>query len=239
MGFYTNSRDLPSPNGQPYRGGQDFYVARLSADGSRLLYGTYLGGSRNEFLNTHNLALDRQGNAYVSIWTNSPDFPTTSKAFQRTYGGGRADIAVVRLSPEGKILASTYLGGSDADSADGIEVDASGNILLSGETGSRNFPVTAGALQVEHAGGNDAVIVRLSSDLSRLLFATFLGGASYDNARCACIGADGSFCFSGSSDGPGWPLRNPLQATFAGGPGPFGAGDCIIGGLIPDGDDRR
>ena len=79
--------------------------------------------------------------------------------------------------------------------------------------------------------------MRLSSDLSRLIYATFLGGASYDNARCACIGADGSLCFAGSSDGPDWLLHNPLQTTFAGGPGAIGAGDCIVGRLIPAGHD--
>ncbi len=53
----------------------------------------------------------------------------------------------------------------------------------------------------------------------------------------ACIGADGGLCFAGSSDGPGWPLRNPLHTTFAGGPGAFGAADCIVGRLIPAGHD--
>jgi hypothetical protein len=212
-------------------------VARLSPDGSRLLSGTYVGGSgEREWISTHNLAVDAHGNAYVAIPTESRDFPTTTGAYCRTYSGGRTDWGVVKISPTGGLVAGTYIGGSSNENPDGIYVDAAGNVLITGETGSDDFPVTASALQGRSGGANDAVVVRLSADFGSLLYSTYLGGGAYDNGRSGCLGADGSLLVTGASDGAGWPVRSACQEAFAGGGGGrWGNGDCIIARLSPRG----
>lgn len=237
LGFSTQSFDMPVTDGafdQTLNGGVDFFVAKLNPTGSELLFGTYLGGSGNEWISTHNLALDDRGNVYASTWTSSPDFPTTSDAFQKQYGGGASDIAVSKFSPTGALLASTYIGGSGDENPDGIYVDSAGNLFITGDSSATNFPVTGNALQPRNGGNHDAVVVLLSPDFSSLLFSTFMGGSNYDNGRSGFLGRDGSLYITGSADGDGYPTSAAaFQKTFAGGPSDYGAGDVILTKLSP------
>jgi len=234
--FDTESADLPTTDGamdRTYSGKHDGYVAKLTADGSRLLMGTYIGGSGEDFVcNTHNLAVDPEGNIFVSVWTRSSDFPTTAGAFDRQFHGA-GEIAVAKLSPAGALLASTSLSGSKAEEAEGIAVDAGGNVLVTGRTQSPDFPVTDGAFR--YGGGPwDGLVVVLSPDLSKLQFATFLGGRAYDFLRSCAFGPDGSLHVIGSTNGAGWPVRNAIQPAFAGtNDGRWGNGDCILAKFSP------
>lgn len=104
-------------------GDVDFYLAKLSPDGARLIFGTYLGGSQGEHVETHTLEIDPQGNPIIVAGTTSADFPTTAGALQNAYGGSGGqgtgaetnypgDVVVARVSADGsQLLASTYLGG--------------------------------------------------------------------------------------------------------------------------------
>lgn len=212
-------------------GDEDAYVAMLSADGARLLWAVRLGGPGHDWaLGTHNLALDSEGNAYVTI-TAAPGFP-----HQGQIGpcGGPTDIAVVKLSRSGRLLGSVCIGGSRADSADGIAVDSMGNVFFTGGTNSPDFPVTVGALQQTFAGKRDALAVVLSADFRTLRYATFLGTASDDRGRSACLGPDGRLCLVGATTGSDWPVKRPFQAKFAGTSDPRWAnGDCVIVCLRP------
>lgn len=236
----TNSPGLPlTPPGvaRPYAGGEDCYVAKLTPDGSQMIYGTYLGGAKDEWtVGTHQLAVDPEGNAYVATSTASPDFPTTPATLREKLSGP-TDIAIVKLSPRGEIVKSTLLGGSAREGTESISVDARGCVYFAGETASPDFPVTAGAWQKTFGGNHDVVVVRLAADFSRLLYSSFLGGAAYENGRASCFGPDGSLCLAGAADGPGWPLKNPFQARFAGGSLPpnlsFGSGDVIVARFAP------
>jgi hypothetical protein len=164
----TRSKDMPTTEGafcRKHNGDEDGYLALLEPDGSKLVYGTYVGGSDQEWaLGTHNLAIDAAGNAYISIVTRSMDFPTAEGAFSRKRSG-KNDTAIAKFSPTGALLASTFIGGSDLESPDGIEVDRDGNVFFSGETGSTDFPVTAGAYQKTLGGGRDAVVVVLAAEV--------------------------------------------------------------------------
>ncbi len=228
----TKSKDMPTAGDGADRtphGEEDGFLAKIEADGSALAYGTYLGGSKVEWaISTHNLALDPQGNACVAVWTASKGFPTTPGAWDRSHQG-KGDIAVVKVGPDGAIAASTFLGGSAVENADGIEVDRQGRVFLAGETESSDFPVTAGAAQGAFGGNRDAFVVVLSSDLASLEYATLLGGPARDNGRSGCMGPDGSLYFTGATDGRGFPVKAPVQREFAGGGGGWGNGDCILG----------
>lgn len=146
-----------------YGGGTgDLYLAKLSADGSSVLYATYFGGNGNEYNNTHNLAIDKNGNACVGTQTTSTNLPATLGAYQRNAKNGSAGtIQVSKFSPTGGLLACTYVSGSGLDNMDGISVDDQGNVYLSGDTTSADFPVTANAYQKAKGAGNDAVFVKL------------------------------------------------------------------------------
>jgi Cep192 domain 4/Beta-propeller repeat len=146
-----------------YSGLYDGFVTKLAADGS-LVFSTFLGGSGWEGAGA--IALDSGGNVYVTDFTNSTDFPTTTNAIQRS-DGGNYDAFVSELSADGSTLIySTYLGGGGTDSGYGITVGSSGRVYVAGPTGSSNFPTTPGAFQgVNNAaatGGSNAFVAVLN-----------------------------------------------------------------------------
>lgn len=234
--LHTLSTDMPTTAGafdRTYNGSGDGFVARFASGGGELAFGSYIGGSTGEeWISTHNLAVDLEGNVYVATQTGSSDFPTTTGVVQRTPGGG-SDMAVAKFSPTGALLAATYLGGRGGENPDGVYVGPAGHVFLSGQTSSDKFPVTSNAYQKTFGGNNDAVLVRLSGDLTQLLYSTYIGGVSYDNGRSGFMSHDGSLYVTGSVDGAGWPARNAYQSTFAGGPGDWGAGDAILAKFVP------
>lgn len=238
VGGSTFSEDFPTTPGahnRTYNSQADFFVACLTPDGSDLVYGTYLGGAGNEWISTHNLAVDDTGNAYVALPTASSDYPVTRGILQRSHAGGETDWAVSKLSPTGALLASTFLGGRDNENADGIYVDPDGQVFITGETRSDDFPVTPGAWQLRPQGGADAVLVVLSPRLDQIVYATYLGGNANDNGRSGFLGPDGSLYVTGASDGPGFPVRDAFQSMFAGGSGQWGNGDCVLAKFTPPG----
>ena len=138
---------------QPAFGGGpvDGYVMKLNADGSALVYSTYLGGADRDI--GGRIAVNAAGSAYVTGSTFSTNFPTTPDAVQPAFAGNW-DAFVTILNPAGSALVySTYLGGFNGDSGTGIAVDAAGNAYVAGETGSSNFPTTPGAFRPFFSGG--------------------------------------------------------------------------------------
>jgi hypothetical protein len=166
------------------------FVSKLNPAGSALVYSTFLGKGDG-----HGSAVDAAGNAYVTGHTDSATFPTTPGAFRRTFGGdrfGRGDDAfVTRLNSTGSgLLYSTYLGGSAFDVGNGIAVDGSGNAYVVGQTGSADFPTTAGALQRTFGGFFDAFVAKLNPNGSALIYSTYFGGTASDSANGIAVDAD-------------------------------------------------
>src|SRR3989454_424664 len=128
-----------------------------------LAYSTYLGGSGGD--QGFGIAADAVGNAYVTGFTGSTNFPTTAGAF----GGGGVDAFVTKLSPTGALVYSTYLGGSGGDEGRGIAVDVAGNAYVTGSTGSTDFPTTAGAVRTTNSGVVGAFVAKLDPASSPLL----------------------------------------------------------------------
>lgn len=136
----TLSRDFPVANAfQPtLKGSSSAFVSKLNPSGSALVYSTYLGGSSDDFASA--LAVDPNGNAYVTGYASSADFPLVG-ALQSSYGGGSSNAFLTVMEPNGSPSFSTFLGGSASDQGLGVAVDTSGNAYLAGTTQSHNFPV--------------------------------------------------------------------------------------------------
>jgi len=170
----TESDDFPVTGGvvQPALAGvADAFVAKLAADGTSMLYSTYLGGEGWDVMwdLTHGsiaLAVDGSGMAYVVGYTESADFPKTQDAFNLLLGGPY-DAFLSVLSSRGSTLAySTYLGGDDADYGTAVAVDSDGYAFVAGGTYSNDFPITGGAFDESFNGGWDGFVTKF--DLSLL-----------------------------------------------------------------------
>jgi hypothetical protein len=152
----TGSTNFPTktPFQAQNAGGTDAFMAKLNATGSALLYSTYLGGSGRD--NSHAIAVDSAGNAYVTGDTASADF-RLANPFQSILAG-TTDAFVAKIDPSvagaASLVYSTFLGGSTDynNKGLGIAVDSLGNAYVTGYTGS-NFPTTAGAYQTVYSGG--------------------------------------------------------------------------------------
>ena len=200
------------------------FVSKLSTNGSNLIYSSFLGGSGN-LNNTGDVglgvAVDLEGNAYVTGYTSSPNFPTTPGAFQTALGGPYASNAfVTKLSPTGSSLVySTFLGGSVTDSGLGVVVNVSGNAFVTGRTHSPTFPVTNGAYQTTLATtyGSNAFVAKLSKDGSSLAYSTFLGGLSYDSGNGIAVDGAGDAYVVGQTESPDFPTTpGAFQTGFSG-----------------------
>jgi hypothetical protein len=179
---YTTSANFPITAGAfdpTQNGGSDAFVARLNADGTALIYSTFLGGSTDDI--AYGITLDNAGNAYVTGATNSANFPTSTNAFDKTWNGS-FDAFVTKLNPNGTSLSySTFLGGSNYDDGWGIAVDEYGSAYVSGHTSSFNFAVTPGSFDTSYNGGIngfDDFVTKLTPDGTALAYSTYLGGSS-------------------------------------------------------------
>jgi hypothetical protein len=188
-----------------------------------LVYSTYLGGSDTDEGN--DIAVDSAGNAYICGVTNSTNFPTAN-AIQGTFSPPidptlvSRDGFVTKLNAAGTALVySTYLGGNRDDFCHKIAVDASGNAYVAGETGSNNFP-TANAIQSTYGGGfKDAFIAKLNPAGSAFVYSTYLGGTIFDAAQAITIDSANNVYITGRSTSSDYPVVNPIQGTYSGGPG--------------------
>lgn len=229
----TQSDDFPTTSSAvdgTFNGGViDVFVAKLDADGSGLVYATYLGGTPTplrrgtgdtiEFGRA--VTVDANGNAYITGQTTSSDFPTTSGSFQPSLNATpdeATDAFVTKLSPTGGLVYSTFLGGGSWEDGRDIAVDASDNAYVVGETGSGNFPATSGAIQVSAGGGRDAFIAKFNAAGSALLYATYLGGAESDTAAAIGLDASGSAYVAGSTRSVEFPTTaGSFQREHSGG----------------------
>ena len=169
----TNFPIVPGSYRTTNAGGLDVFVTKISADGSTLLYSTYVGGSGNDAGNA--IAVDSSGDAFVAgVTASTTDFPTTNGALQTTFGGGDLDAFVFELNPAGTSLTySTYLGGTGDDAANGIALDSSRNSYIVGSTTSTDFP-THDAIQSSIAGQSNGFVTKLNPSGNALVYSTYL-----------------------------------------------------------------
>ena len=245
IGAQSSSSDMPTTPGvvQPQYAGDDpalgpggvysgdCYLARLSADGRKLLAATYFGGSKQE-RNVYGMALDREGNVVITTMTRSSDVPTTAGCLQPRYGGGPSDMLVAKLSADlRKVLWCTYLGGSgDESPRGGLTLDEQGAVYVVGTSDSADFPTTRGVVQEHRNGPRDSVIAKLAPDGSALEFSTLLGGSGEDDAIMGVrLDAAGRIYVAGHTKSADFPVT-----AGAAQPKPGGQSDCYLAALSPD-----
>jgi len=172
-----------------------------------LVYSTYLGGTGDD--ETHGIAIDATGAAYVTGETSSANFPTTAGAFRTTSGGG-TDVFVSKLNPAGNTLAySTYLGGAGDETGNSIKVDSSGNAYVGGSTSSTDFPTTPSGFQTTFAGGDDAFLTKLNPTGAGLLYSTYFGSTGDDTATALALDSSANAYIMG----PTSSINLPISAT--------------------------
>jgi len=217
---WSNAPDATITTGvfQPQRKGDyDLLLSKFRADRS-LAFATWLGGSGKEELETHALAIDPTGNAYVTGMTSSSDFPVTAGAFRTTAPGGDVrNTYVAKVSPDGaQLLASTYLGSGGRDEGEGIAfLPATNEVVLTGNAGQGDFPLSADASDRVFAG-SEMFITILSADLQRLTFSTFVGGNGTDAGRGMAVSATGEIAAVGHTTSTDFPLVAAIDATLNG-----------------------
>jgi Tol biopolymer transport system component len=185
--------------------GDDVFVAKVNADGSGLIYSTFLGGSLTD--RGAGIAIDAAGNAYVTGEVVSADFPTTPGAFDTTFNGGARDAFVTKVNADGSgLVYSTFLGGSSGENGIGITVDAAGAAYVTGDTFSANFPTTPGAFDTTLAGNQDVFVTKLNETGSAALYSTYLGGGGSDVGRAIAGAASGSVYVTGTTTSNNFPI---------------------------------
>jgi Beta-propeller repeat len=211
--------------------GEDAFVAKLNYRGTALKYVTYIGGSGID--EGFGIAVDKEGNAYITGPTESDDFPTTPGAFDETFDGAplndpnnpdlcECDAFVTKLDEDGSELDySTYLGGTGDDRTEGfgIAVDKEGNAYVTGETTSPDFPVTPGAIQTVHTDAGaayDAFVTKLDEDGSELDYSTYLGGTGDDFGDGLALDSNGRAFVAGSTFSVDFPLKRAFDTELGG-----------------------
>ncbi|HEX6464899.1 MAG TPA: SBBP repeat-containing protein, partial [Vicinamibacterales bacterium] len=235
----TNSPDFPLSNQfqSQLLGDYDAFVAKLSADGTALLFSTYFGGSGND--EGAGIAVDSSGMIYVTGATETLsqfDFVTTTGAFQRTYGGGMNDAYVAKFDATqpgpATLVYSTFLGGGDRERGNSIAVDSAGNAYVAGRTGSSDFPLM-NPLQPSFGGGTyDAFVSELSADGSTLIYSTYLGDVGTDQAYGIAVDSAGNAYVTGVTSSSNFPTMNAYQPTLAGGTDVFVSAIMSGGGAL-------
>jgi len=203
------------------------FVTKWSADGSQVLYSTYLGGSGGD--RATGIAVDANGSAYITGITSSSDFPTTPGAFQ-TKLTSIQDVFVAKLSPDGSQLIYSTLLGSQSAVSTSIAVEHTGNVVITGFS-QGNFPVTADALQIPPIGSctlqpsfagfstsGDAFVTRIAAGGNALVYSTLLGGSCANYGTFVALDASGNAWVTGSTTSPDFPVTSDaLQPQFGGG----------------------
>jgi len=182
---------------------------------NNLAYSTFLGGTLNDV--GEGIATDTQGNVYVTGYTQSVQFPTTSGVFDTTQNSN-SDVFVAKLNPGGSALIySTFIGGSGNEEGRAIKVDSSGHAYVTGYTGSSAFPVTSGSYDTTANGSADAFVLKLNPDGSALSYSTLIGGTGFDEAYDLALDANNDVFVVGQTNSATFPTTaSAFQTTYGG-----------------------
>ena len=217
---YTETASLPWISGgavQPtHAGSTDGFVIKIDSSGANV-WATYLGTSGSDGLGS--VRVDGSGNVWVGGSTDSSSWPgVNGSSAQSTYAGG-GDAVITEINAAGTaVLYSTYLGGSDYDDLQGLALDSSGNVYVSGTTLSTSFPgVTGSSIQPSNAGSYDIYVAKLNPTLTSITWATYLGGSDFDENQDIAVDSSGNVYVAGMTNSTDFPVSSAIQSTYGGG----------------------
>jgi gliding motility-associated-like protein len=213
--------------------GTDIYVAKISANGQNLMGSTYIGGAKNDGINTHissgiynsvaaydsltsnygdqfrgEIMLDENNNCLVASCTRSLDFPTVN-AFQGALAGGQDGVLFKMNNSLSSLLWSSYFGGGLNDACYSVKVDSSYNVVFSGGTSSTNLPNTSGGYQASYQGGKtDGFVGKINPSGTSLTQVSYIGTNNYDQAFFVEIDRNDNVFLLGQSEGGNFPVLN-------------------------------
>ncbi|PZF74050.1 DUF7948 domain-containing protein [Taibaiella soli] len=211
------------------------YLAKFNSSNGTIAWGTYFSGASGA--NSGGLITNADGSVYLTGYTSSTTGIATSGTFQTTLQG-TTDAFVARFEATGSLTWASYLGGNAIENARGVTTDASGNIYVTGLTGSTSGLATTGAFQTTLAGGNDIFLSKINSTGTALLWSTYWGGNGNEFASFVKVDPSGNIAVVGAT---GTATNNPLVTSNGlASPGamntsPLGGRDVLIGKFSPSG----
>jgi hypothetical protein len=237
----TSGGKYPATTGafqMAYGGLYDIGILKYDSIGRKLLYASYLGGNESE--SAHSLVMNSKEELVILGTSSSLNFPTTDGVIDRSFNGGvptthvfnyqeGSDIFVAKISKDGrKLLASTYLGGSQNDglnpssTANPLDVlltknygdqlrgdiitDKAGNIFISSVTSSLDFPVIKGFQKTYRGGVTDAIVLKLDAQLQHILWSSYLGGTGTDASHTLKLDNQGDIFIGGGTTSVDFPV---------------------------------
>jgi hypothetical protein len=210
---WTSAANFPTY--APYQsfdaGGDDVIVAKLNSAGTALIYATYIGGQGAD--EAAGIAVDSMGEAYVTGFTESRNFPLASP-IRATLGGSRTAFVLKLNSAGNGLIFSTYLGGTAYDLGTAIALDSAGDAWVAGDTQSANFPTKA-PLQATFGGVTDIFLAKLTP-AGALSFSTFWGGSGAEHAGGVAVDHSGDIYVAGGTYSTNFPVVAPLQPANGG-----------------------
>jgi hypothetical protein len=232
---WTMSGDFPitSPNFQRTLAGGanygDAFVFKMNPTGTALVYSTYIGGTGDDL--SWGLAVDSNGNAYITGYTSSSDFPTTAGAFQTSLSNSSSAFVTKLNSTGTALIYSTYLGGDTQERGYAIAIDSAGSAYVTGLTRSSNFPVSSGAYQTSNPGDTSAFVTKLNAGGTGLTYSTYIGGPGSSWASAIALDSSGAAYLAGYTQSPQYPTTpGAFQRNFG-----SGLGHGFVTKVTPDG----
>jgi uncharacterized protein (TIGR03437 family) len=216
----TSSVDFPGTAITPATGSQHAFFAKLHpalTGADSLGFCTWFGG--NGIDTPTAIAVDRKGVVYIAGHTTSTNFPVTSTAAQSNTTGA-TDLFLTKLGVFGDSLVySTILGGAGNETAGGLAINSEEVAYLSGSTASKDFPVTANAMQKSLRGASDAVVARIDTTLDgskSLTYSSYFGGAGDDSAAALALETDEIVWIGGTSASADFPKAGRFVTEYPG-----------------------
>jgi gliding motility-associated-like protein len=208
----------------------DAGINKYSSNGTSLIYSTYYGGNGSDLPN--NMMVNANEELVMCGTTTSPNLPVSVGCYDNILGGS-SDIYIARFSVSGATLkAATYLGGSNIDASNTsvlspnygdanrgeVLTATNGNIYVASSSNSADFPTTAGAIQTTIGGLQDGVVCKLDSNLTTLMYSTFLGGTDNDAAFSLVLNSTNEIVVCGGTSSANFPTTTgSLHTTAQGG----------------------
>jgi hypothetical protein len=216
VGGSTDSTNFPTTANAydtTLNGNGDVFAVKFNAAGSSLIFSTLVGGT--DWEGCEGVALSPEGSVYLVGYTTSDDFPTSANAFSQHFGGGGYDGVLLRLNSTASDLEfSTYLGGDGDEFVKSVFLDSSGHPVVTGWTGSHNFPTTANALYPQPIGESDVFITKLDEQGSSLIYSTLLGGSRSDSGKSVVLDADNNILLAGWTNSFDFSTPNAFDSTY-------------------------